>query len=301
MHFIIKNNIDLDGSFQSNEIVGHTTTGIASAQSQLLSSIRTYVTELAGKEMANSLKIIDIHSFSQVSEPIIDTLLLYRLETDPHSIHVYQRKSSIMPGNLWGEKIKIDFNKIKIFTLVEYDRVSAPPPPPFRSQSERELSIKSGLTDSSSPSKTSDNLRSSPKGKSDISVDLIQSLKSSPVFKKKFEESNGSNRSSGSPLSPTRIINSPPRKIIMMPHSPLSVSAPMLTVVEELREEISTDLEISTTEEICQTPDVLVTEDLSQTPDVESLSELMMSEALETLSTQFVLELSTSEPSCTSN
>lgn len=220
MHFVLKTNIDTNsGSFISNEIVGHVSSGIAAAQAQLINCIKTFVTELAGKDMANSLKVIDIHSMDQVSEPIIDTLLLYRLESDPHTIHVYQRKSSVVSGSLWGEKIKVDFNKIKIFSLVEYDKVSPPPPPPSRSQSERTLTISH-----KSPIPTETKHKTAEIDLSPSKDDLILSLKSSPIFKKKFEESLGRSESS------KRIINSPPRKIIMMPHTPLSVGP--TTVVE---------------------------------------------------------------------
>ena len=183
MYFIIKTNLDLNNSYTSNDVVAHSGGGIANAQNVLLAAVKTFVAEISGMEMASSLKVIDIHSFDQIVEPIIDTILLYRLDVEPHYIHVWQRKSAVVPGRLYGQSVDTIFRRIKIFSMCEYNAVSGVPPPPPKS-------------------KTESNENLVPFGPSGIKIpekntmapiaDVIASLKSSPIFIRKYNESIGS-------------------------------------------------------------------------------------------------------------
>ena len=181
MYFIIKINIDDKGLFVSSDMVSHTNAGIISAQQLLLKETKAYVAELAGIVVADGIKIIDIHSFNQVNEPIIDSVLVYRLELDPHRLHIYQRQSKITSGLIYGKAITTEFRKIKIFELVEYTN----------------LILEVGNFESNT--KTKKQIDMVPHGPANIKVpktltispmcDLISSLKSSPMFKKKYSES----------------------------------------------------------------------------------------------------------------
>ncbi|MEM3061954.1 MAG: hypothetical protein QW303_00210, partial [Nitrososphaerota archaeon] len=74
-----------------------------------------------GKQISDESKIIDIHHFGQVNEPLIDTMLIYRLKTDPQTLHVYQRKSKEVPGILYGRTTVVEFRRVQVFALVKYD------------------------------------------------------------------------------------------------------------------------------------------------------------------------------------
>lgn len=120
MYFIIKININNNESFISNEIMSHIPTNITLAQYQLIKEAKIYIAELAGSDVANNIKIIDIHSFDQITEPVIDSVLMYRLGVDAHRLHIYQRKTKIARGRLYGETLITEFTKVKIFELIEY-------------------------------------------------------------------------------------------------------------------------------------------------------------------------------------
>lgn len=123
MFFIIKTVIDDKGQFVSSKNVAHEKT-VSKALALLEKTVRDYIEKECGKPTSDAVKIIDIHNFSQVSEPIVDTMLIYRLVTDPHYLHVYQRKTSIVPGRIYGETTVTYFRKVQIFYLDEYNGIN---------------------------------------------------------------------------------------------------------------------------------------------------------------------------------
>jgi hypothetical protein len=100
--------------------MSHVSSNITLAQYQLLKEAKIYLSELAGSNVANTMKIIDIHSFDQITEPVIDSILVYRLGIDAHRLHIYQRKTMQVPGRLYGQTLVTEFKKVKIFELIEY-------------------------------------------------------------------------------------------------------------------------------------------------------------------------------------
>lgn len=124
MYFVKRIIIDLGSSYKSSQIVAHTNKTIALAKTLLEEAVKDYVREEKGRDAAERLKILDIHDLTQVTEPLVDGILLYRLENDPHKILVYQRKSTIVSSTsmIWG---KVDtavakFYMTDIFELEEY-------------------------------------------------------------------------------------------------------------------------------------------------------------------------------------
>lgn len=122
MYFIKRIDIDEKNSYIGSEIVNHAKT-ISSALSLLEYSVKTYIDYEYGKQESNNFKVIDIHQFSQINEPAIDTILVYRLDSDPHKLHLYQRKTKIVPGTLYGQSLVSTFRKIQIFELEEYKKL----------------------------------------------------------------------------------------------------------------------------------------------------------------------------------
>lgn len=149
MYFVIRNEIDPSGKYISSEIVNHVSLSSSDSDGTdiLMESIKSFVSVLSGSEEADSLKIINIDSLDTVSEPLIDSVIAYRINSDPNNIHIYRRKTHIIQGRLYGQTVVPEFKKIKIFSLVKYDldnhktnimtsnpipmkKSTSPPPPP---------------------------------------------------------------------------------------------------------------------------------------------------------------------------
>jgi hypothetical protein len=93
---------------------------ISTALITLESRAREYVKKEFGMSAYRDAKIIDIHDISQVNEPLNDGVLLYRLESDPHKIMVYRKKTSTVNLSGWVssyESSKSIFGRIIIFEL----------------------------------------------------------------------------------------------------------------------------------------------------------------------------------------
>lgn len=124
MHYITKISIDQNEKFISSEIVDHTNLGIASALIQLENCARSFVKKECGKQAAEKMKTITILDWNQIVIPLLDGMLVYRLDSDPHKLHVYQKTSTEVPGTFYGKSIISEFKKVKIFQLVEYKKLN---------------------------------------------------------------------------------------------------------------------------------------------------------------------------------
>jgi len=187
MYFVIKNNIDKKGYFVSGEFVeGVQKNSIEDALSLLKKSVIDFVRHECGKPAADNMKIIDIHSFDQVAEPIIDGMLLYRLDTNPNQIHVYKRVTTEVPaGYVFGKSVVSEFNKINIFELIECSKG---------------ITIKIMTTESQPDMYPQPSLDMVPSGPANIPIprkmtqapicDMLSALKQSPMFLKHKELSD---------------------------------------------------------------------------------------------------------------
>ena len=124
MYFINKIMINNKGQYVDCEIVDHTSKTISVALPLLETCAKRFINKECGEQISATAKVIDIHDFNQVSEPLIDTMLIYRLVSDPHHLHIYQRKTSIVSGTFYGKSTAIEFNKVKIFSLKEYNKIN---------------------------------------------------------------------------------------------------------------------------------------------------------------------------------
>lgn len=127
MYFIKKITVD-DIIYKSSKIVDCTNKKISVALLLLESAARNYIKEEFGREASEQAKILDIYNFDQVSEPIDDCMLLYRLGDDPHHIHVYRKKTSRVekPGYIYGSSIIEEkyFKRTHIFELEECENIN---------------------------------------------------------------------------------------------------------------------------------------------------------------------------------
>jgi dynactin complex subunit len=120
--YVVKNITVDDKLYKSSKIVNYTTQKISVALALLEECARNFVKEEFGSKAFEQSKIIDIHRIDQVCEPIVDCMLLYRLNEDPHSVHVYQRRTEVVDLAGWFSTSKVPqsfFKKTHIFELEE--------------------------------------------------------------------------------------------------------------------------------------------------------------------------------------
>ena len=126
MYFVKKINFNNNSQYANSVIVAHTTEKIASALELLETCARDTIYQMVGQESAENFKIIDILSMDQICQPVVDCVLVYRLENDPHNLIFYQRKTNAreIPG-WWGNSMvtESDFRKIFNLELEEYDSI----------------------------------------------------------------------------------------------------------------------------------------------------------------------------------
>lgn len=197
MYYIKKITLDEKERYLTSKIMEHAKS-ISSALCLLEHSVKDFVREECGKQASDNCKIIDIHDFSQINDPIIDSTLVYRLDSDPHRLHVFQRKTKSISGYIYGQSLIAEFRKIEIFELEEYDKIN-----PI------DLARKNSIDLSTTLMSTIPPIELVPVGSARILVpkqmtvspmcDLIKELKQSLRFKAKFVEVNSAAPSESAP------------------------------------------------------------------------------------------------------
>lgn len=122
MYFIKKITVDDKDKYLSSTIVEYTFKTIANALMLIEEHIRNYIVSKCGVEAGEKFAIIDIHNFSQINEPSVNSIIVYRLSADPHRFHLYERSTKTIPGTIYGYSIISEFSKIAIFELEEFDQ-----------------------------------------------------------------------------------------------------------------------------------------------------------------------------------
>lgn len=119
MYFIKKITLDSKKNYQVSKIIKHTNKTISVALKLLESSVREYIYDECGREASIQTSITDIDKIENIVEPILDGIVLYRLESDMFRIFVYKKKTTTSQG--W---IKTSFTSTfylaNIFELEEY-------------------------------------------------------------------------------------------------------------------------------------------------------------------------------------
>ncbi|BCS83400.1 hypothetical protein QLL95_gp0723 [Cotonvirus japonicus] len=186
MYFVKKINLDINHQYKSSEIVDNINKSISNAFTLLENSAKSFVKEECGREAGEHVKIIEINDFNQVNEPVVDSMLLYRLVDDRHRIYVYQKKTMITKIQNWtwgtSDTVNSQFSNICIFELEEYNKINV-------------VSFQNQIVLTSIPN---DELVAI--GPANIKIpkpmtispmcDLISELKKSPKFKARFEAVN---------------------------------------------------------------------------------------------------------------
>ena len=173
MYFIMETTIDDKEVYQSARIVSHTKSA-AQAAVLLQKSAIEYVKEECGNQAAAEAAIIEIKNFNQVNEPLTDKMLIYRLNTQPHTLHIYQRKTKEVPGYIYGKTTVTVFKKVKVFNLIEYSDINSNlASVPLKDTVQITMSGKGSVLNNNAPINN-----------------LLDSLKKSPKFQSRYESSN---------------------------------------------------------------------------------------------------------------
>lgn len=100
--YVIKK-INVDGNiYLSSEIVDSFRDELETSMIIILeNNVKELVKQEYGASVVSGTKIIQITGEDQVSEPIIDGILLYRIENDLTRIHVYCRRSEVVESTGW--------------------------------------------------------------------------------------------------------------------------------------------------------------------------------------------------------
>jgi len=197
MYFVKRITLDDKQGYLSSKIVADTNKTIKSALLLLESSVRAFVRDERGREAAEQVKIIDIHNIGQVSEPILDGILLYRLESDPLKINVYQKKTIVVKSTTWTwgttDTPVPQFRRTDIFELEEYGKKIAIPV----DASSTTNAVPTATIVESEPEEKEEK---APLGPAKLLVpkkmtvspmcDLINELKRSPKFKSRLNSTN---------------------------------------------------------------------------------------------------------------
>ena len=102
---------------------------IAPAMNLAAELVRTFVATEAGREAGEAMKVIDLHDLKQVNEPKLDSILVYRLESNPQIWYIYRKRTDVVktPGAIWGatEKYVSTFRMTHIFEVEETDKIQS--------------------------------------------------------------------------------------------------------------------------------------------------------------------------------
>ena len=148
LYLIYKADIDEQGLVQPAIVIDHAFT-ISLALKRTERNARDLIAKTCGDQTATDCKIIDILKLEQVNEPLIDTVLIYKLSNDPHCLHVYRRQTKIVLGRLYGSSTIPEFKKVAIFYSSEYTKLKevlekksfVPSPPPLKMIAVDEIEI----------------------------------------------------------------------------------------------------------------------------------------------------------------
>lgn len=124
MYFVMKVTPSSTSEFVNHQLVHHTTGTISIALKDLEKIAYDFIREEVGKQADSFSKITDIVSLNDIVEPYVDSMIVYRLESDPHKLHIYQRKTNIVPGFIYGRTYQTEFKKVVIFELLTYEKIN---------------------------------------------------------------------------------------------------------------------------------------------------------------------------------
>lgn len=146
MYFIYRH----DNNCDARVINHHQLIGMA--LNLLESSVRDYVTKLCGEDAGNNMRVVPIKDQTQISEPMTDGITVYQISDDQHKLFVYQRKTNVIPGLIYGASVVSSFKKVSTFYIHHYDNIIVstsqpkPIPPPIEYVKVNNISMPKPMT-----------------------------------------------------------------------------------------------------------------------------------------------------------
>jgi hypothetical protein len=118
-NYTIKKILVNENIYLSSSIVEIIPKTISKALNNMFEHAKKYVSDECGNQISHKMEIIDVHTFYQIDEPLIDTMIIYRIGSDSNRLHVYQRKTKIVPGFIYGYSSYSEFKRVAIFEIEE--------------------------------------------------------------------------------------------------------------------------------------------------------------------------------------
>ena len=116
-NYIIKKILVNENIYISSSIVEIIPKTISKALNNMFEHAKKYVSDECGNQIANKMEIVDVHTVYQIDEPLVDTMIIYRIGSDSNRLHVYQRKTKIVPGFIYGYSSYSEFKRVAIFEI----------------------------------------------------------------------------------------------------------------------------------------------------------------------------------------
>ena len=91
---------------------------IAAANHVLQSHIKDFIIRKFGESA--EWKTVDITNQKEIIEPDTDGIVVYRDTGGSSFSYIYQRKTKIIPGYIYGQTLATEFNNIVKFCILEY-------------------------------------------------------------------------------------------------------------------------------------------------------------------------------------
>jgi hypothetical protein len=103
-------------------IVSHTNATISYALQLLEDVVRDHILKEFGENGLENFQIRDIKNISEVAPPLVDGYVVYRQDSNPHTLLLYQYKTNIVPG-WWSQTTQTQFQLEYFYSLIEYERI----------------------------------------------------------------------------------------------------------------------------------------------------------------------------------
>ena len=113
-----------NNEYMSSRIISVINGQISAALISLNESVFSEIRNNFGSKMSN-IEVIDIDNDSQIIDPQVDGISLYRYTSDPHKIHLYERSTEIIeqPSWTWGAT-KVPVSKFAKTNIYELEDIS---------------------------------------------------------------------------------------------------------------------------------------------------------------------------------
>jgi hypothetical protein len=120
MYFVVRQTHDNN----KIKIVGHAHSDTKIALQSLERCCKKYVSGQQGKQFGQDISVINIATLQDITQPLVDKMLIYRVNDDVSNLYVYCRATNVIPGLIYGRTVCVTFNKMATFSVLPYNDLS---------------------------------------------------------------------------------------------------------------------------------------------------------------------------------